>query len=126
MSASLVLVSESSKSDELQPLLALACHTGRVHVAIPARTMLYECFELPSASQQALQSGPMCTSIASEPPVSPPLPTRDSCCCLCNPGTNGCPVDQQLLDWLCEVCAAAGAINPRMSVIPTLSCAGWD
>jgi hypothetical protein len=45
--------------------------------------------------------------------------------CLCKPGTAAAAVDQQLLDWLCEVYAAAAAISPRMSVIPTLSCAGW-
>jgi hypothetical protein len=38
MPASLVLVPESSKSYEVQHLLAVACSTtGRVHVAIPGK-----------------------------------------------------------------------------------------
>lgn len=36
------------------------------------------------------------------------------------------PVDEQLLDWLCELYNAAAAVNPRFDAVPCLACAGWS
>ncbi|KAF8056133.1 Phosphopantetheine adenylyltransferase 1 [Scenedesmus sp. PABB004] len=34
--------------------------------------------------------------------------------------------DRRLLEWLAELYAAVGALDPRLDVVPCLACAGWD
>lgn len=40
-------------------------------------------------------------------------------------GAETVQVTQQLLDWLAELYAAVGQLDPRWDVVPCLECAGW-
>lgn len=40
-------------------------------------------------------------------------------------GAQAVQVDQQLLQWLAELYAAVGPLDPRWDVVPCLECAGW-
>jgi hypothetical protein len=40
-------------------------------------------------------------------------------------GAQAVQVDQQLLQWLAELYAAVGQLDPRWDVVPCLECAGW-
>lgn len=51
--------------------------------------------------------------------LSDPLPAVSSA------GAQAVQVNQQLLQWLAELYAAVGQLDPRWDVVPCLECAGW-